>query len=214
MKILLVDDHKIVRDGIEQLIINNTDHKVVASVGDGVEAIEMTKLLHPDIVITDIGMPNMNGLEVAKTINSFDPTIKIIALSMHSEKRYVLEMLKVGASGYLLKDVAFEELLDAIEIVLKNQIYLSASISSVIVDNYVSEIRNQETSLIDSLTAREREVLKLIADGMTTAGIGAALKISEKTVEAHRRNIMTKLNIYSIALLTKFTIKEGLTSVE
>lgn len=213
MKILLVDDHKIVRDGIEQLIINNSQHEVVASVSDGFEAIKQVKALSPDMVITDIAMPNMNGIEVAKAVNQINPEIKIIALSMHSERAYVLEMLKAGVSGYLLKDVAFEELLIAIDAVLKNQIYLSSSISSAIVENYVTEIRTNETSLIDSLTTREREVLKLIADGLTTAEIASALKISEKTVEAHRRNVMTKLNIYSIALLTKFTIKEGLTSI-
>ncbi len=213
MKILLVDDHKIVRDGIEQLIINNSEHEIVASVNNGFEAIKQVKALSPDMVITDIAMPNMNGIEVAKAVNQINPEIKIIALSMHSERAYVLEMLKAGVSGYLLKDVAFEELLVAIDAVLKNQIYLSSSISSAIVENYVTEIRTNETSLIDSLTTREREVLKLIADGLTTAEIASALKISEKTVEAHRRNVMTKLNIYSIALLTKFTIKEGLTSI-
>lgn len=213
MRILLVDDHKIVRDGIEQLIINNSQHEVVASVSDGFEAIKQVKALEPDMVITDIAMPNMNGIEVAKAVNAFNPEIKIIALSMHSERAYVLEMLKAGVSGYLLKDVAFEELLNAIDAVNRNQIYLSASISSAIVENYVTEIRTSETSQIDSLTSREKEVLKLIADGLTTAEIAAELKISEKTVEAHRRNIMTKLNIFSIALLTKFTIKEGLTSI-
>lgn len=213
MKIVLVDDHKIVRDGIEQLIQNNSKHEVIASVSDGFEAIEVVKKHAPDMVITDIAMPNMNGIDVAKAINAINPEIKIIALSMHSQRAYVLEMLKAGASGYLLKDVAFEELLNAIDAVSNNQIYLSSTISSAIVENYVSEIRSIETSLIDTLTSREREVLKLIADGLTTAEIATILKISEKTVEAHRRNVMTKLNIFSIALLTKFTIKEGLTSI-
>ena len=213
MRILLVDDHKIVRDGISHLIVNNSTHEIVASVSEGAEAVRLVKTLKPDIVITDINMPQMSGVEVAQAVHKLDSNIKIIVLSMHSEKAYVIQMLKAGVSGYLLKDVAFEELLTAIDAVGNKQIYLSASISNMILEDYVAEIRSESTSLIDTLSAREKDVLKLIADGLTTAEIASALNISDKTVEAHRRNVMTKLNIFSIALLTKFTIKEGLTTI-
>lgn len=213
-KILLADDHKIVRDGLRSLLYKQSGMEVVGEAEDGRRALQLAAELTPDIVIMDIGMPNLNGMEATRHILDAVQNVKVIALSMHSDKRFVSGMLQAGASGYLLKDCAFEELAQAVETVLGGQIYLSPKITGVVVEDYVQMTTQIETSPLSLLTSREREVLQLFAEGKNTKEIAALLYVSVKTVETHRQRIMKKLNIHNIPDLVKFAIREGLTSLE
>src|SRR4051794_27215811 len=216
MKILLADDHQIVREGLKSLLQQHDDMQVVAEANDGRSAVQLAQELQPDVVVMDVGMPGLNGIEATRQITNREPDAKVVALSMHSDRRFMGEMLKAGAKGYLLKDGAFEELATAIRSVVANKVYLSPRIADVVVDDYVR--RNGDTagqpSAFAKLTPREREVLQLMAEGRATKEIAMDLKVSIKTVETHRRQIMEKLNIYSVAELTKYAIREGLTSLE
>jgi DNA-binding NarL/FixJ family response regulator len=214
VRILLADDHKIIREGLRSLIEKQPDMEVVAETQDGLTAVRLTQKLSPDVVIMDIGMPEMNGIEATREIVSSAKSIRIIALSMHSDKRFVLEMLKAGASGYLLKDSAFEELVSAIHTVMSGQRYLSPKVTDVVVEEYLHNLTKSESTVFTVLTAREREVLQLLAEGKATKQIAATLNVSVKTIETHRQQIMEKLNLRSIAELTKYAIREGLTSLE
>ncbi|MGD0310342.1 MAG: response regulator transcription factor [Acidobacteriota bacterium] len=214
IKILLADDHKIVRDGLRALIDTQADMEVVADAADGRTAVQLAKEHLPDVAILDISMPDLNGIEAARQILVEAPRVKIIALSMHGDGRFVKEVFRVGASGYLLKDCAFEELVNAIHTVVADQIYLSPRITHVVLNDYLSKLPNAKASVFSVLTAREREVLQLMAEGKTTKEIAFSLDLSVKTVEAHRQKIMEKSNIHSIAELTKYAIREGLTSLE
>jgi DNA-binding NarL/FixJ family response regulator len=214
IRILLADDHKIVRDGLRALIEKQPDMEVVAEAADGRAAVHMAKELSPDVVIMDISMPDLNGIEAARQIVVESPRVKVITLSMHSDSRFVKEVFKVGASGYLLKECAFDELSNAIHTVIADQIYLSPHITHVVLNDYLSKVPMTEASVFSILTAREREVLQLMAEGKTTKEIAYALDLSVKTVEAHRQKIMEKSNIHSVAELTKYAIREGLTSLE
>ena len=214
-KILLADDHKITRQGLRSLLEKQPDMKVVAEAEDGREAVRLARQLHPDVVIMDVSMPDLNGMAATRQILGKSKKVKIIALSMHSDTLFISEMLKSGASGYLLKDCAFEELRDAIRTVIAGNIYLSPAISDVVVDDYLHRL--SKTGPSDSgevLTDREREVLQLMAEGKSTKQIARELYISVKTVETHRRQIMNKLNIHTVAELTKYAIRKGLTSLE
>ena len=213
-RVLLADDHRIIREGLRALLQKQSDMKVVEEAQDGITAVRLAEKLHPDIVIMDIGMPDLNGIEAARQIISRVKGIKVIALSMHSDKRFVLEMLKAGASGYLLKDCAFEELIDAIRTVRNGQIYLSNRVAGVVVDEYLHNRPASEVSAYNLLSAREREVLQLLAEGNSTKSIAASLNVSTKTIETHRQQIMEKLNLHSVAELTKYAVKEGLTSLD
>jgi DNA-binding NarL/FixJ family response regulator len=188
--------------------------EVIATAPDGHAAAQLARDLSPDIVVIDIGMPNLNGIEATRKINAENPDVKIIALSMHSDKRFVAEMFKAGASGYLLKDSDFEELIIAINTVMEDNPYISPAVAKMVIKDYVKSLREDNTSVFDVLTAREREVLQVLAEGKNTHQIAAALYVSEKTVEAHRRQIMNKLGINSVAGLIKYAIREGLTTVE
>jgi len=214
IKILLVDDHKIVRDGLRALIDKYPDLEVVAEAADGRTAVRLAKELSPNIVIMDISMPDLNGIEAARQIASESPRVKVLTLSMHSDARYVKQLFAAGASGYLLKECAIDELVTAIQSVAANQIYLSPRITHVVLTEYLSKQPIAEASVFSVLTAREREVLQLMAEGKTTKEIAYFLNLSVKTVEAHRQKIMEKSNIHSIAELTKYAIREGLTSLE
>ncbi len=214
IKILLADDHKIVRDGLRSLLEKLPDMEVVADVADGRTAVKLTQELAPDIVIMDISMPDLNGIEAARQIVAHSQRVKILMLSMHSDGRFVKEVFKVGAAGYLLKDCAFDELANAIHTVAADQIYLSPRITHVVLNDYLSKLPMAESSVFSVLTAREREVLQLMAEGKTTKEIAYSLDLSVKTVEAHRQKIMDKSNIHSVAELTKYAIREGLTSLE
>lgn len=214
-RVLLADDHRIIREGLRSLLQKQSDMEVVDEAQDGITAVRLTEKLRPDIVIMDIGMPDLNGIEAARQIITRVKGVKVIALSMHSDKRFVLEMLKAGASGYLLKDCAFEELVDAIRAVCTGQIYLSHRVTGVVVDEFLHHNRpGSDTSAYALLSAREREVLQLLAEGNTTKSIAASLNVSAKTIETHRQQIMEKLNLHSVAELTKYAIKEGLTSLD
>ncbi len=214
IKILISDDHKIIREGLRSLIAQEPDMEIVAEAENGRIALDMVQQLSPDIIIMDVTMPDMNGIEATKKILTDCPQIKVIALSMHSDKRYVTEMLNAGAMGYLLKDCAFEELTHAIRTVIDNRTYLSPGIAGIVIEDYIRNLPLNRYSASTVLTSREREVLQLIAEGMTTKQIAARLNVSTKTIETHRRQIMDKLNIHSIAELTKFAIREGLTSLD
>jgi two-component system, NarL family, response regulator NreC len=211
--ILIVDDHKIVRDGLKSLISREQGLEVVGEAENGRIAVQMARKLKPRIVIMDITMPELNGMDASRQILSEFPGTKIITLSMHSDRRFVMEMFRAGVSGYLLKDCAFDELAQAIKSVISNHKYVSPAIAGTVIDDYVDQTAGGRESSTE-LTNREREVLQLIAEGMTTKQIANSLNVSVKTVETHRRKIMKKLDIHSIAELTKVAIQEGLTSVD
>ena len=213
-KILLADDHKITREGLRSLLEKQSDMEVVAEAKEGHEAVRLVREMHPDIAIMDVTMPDLNGIEATQKIVSECPNVKVIALSMHSDTLFVTEMLKSGASGYLLKDCAFEELTRAIHTVLDGKIYLSPAISDVVVDGYLHRLSEDKPVDSDVLSHREREVLQLLAEGKSTKQVALKLHISVKTVETHRRQMMHKLDIYSVAELTKYAIRKGLTSLE
>jgi two-component system response regulator NreC len=214
IRIILADDHTIVRHGLNKLLQQQKDMEVIAQASDGHSTVELTRELSPDMVIMDIGMPDLNGIDATQQIVRDFPQVKVIGLSMHSGKKFVIEMLKAGASGYLLKDCALEELTTAVKTVAAGKIYLSPSITDVVIDNYVRRSEKEENSAFSLLSQREREVLQLMAEGKTTKQIGLQLHISPKTVEGHRLRLMTKLNMDSVAKLTKYAIQEGLTSAE
>jgi two-component system, NarL family, response regulator NreC len=214
LRLLLADDHKIMREGLKALLEQRSDVQVVAEAENGLEAVQLTQKLKPDIVIMDIGMSGLNGIEATRQIVAGVPGVKVIALSMHSDKRFVVEMLKAGASGYLLKDSAPEELTAAMRALAANRPYLSPKITDVVLKDYLSTLSQTEPTAFTVLTAREREVLQLIAEGKTTKEIASALQVSVKTIETHRQQMMEKLNIRSIAELTKYAVREGLTSLD
>jgi len=214
IKILIADDHKITRQGLRSLLENEPDMEVAAEADEGRSAVRIACELKPDVVIMDVSMPDLNGMEATRQIVRKQPSIKIVALSMHSDNMFVTEMLKSGVSGYLLKDCAFEELSSAIRSVIDGKTYLSPAISGVIVNGYLNRLTNPQSADSEVLTDREREILQMISEGKTTKQIALKLHISIKTVETHRRKIMNKLNMFNVAELTKYAIRKGLTSLE
>ncbi|MCL6621244.1 MAG: response regulator transcription factor [Syntrophobacterales bacterium] len=213
-RIIIADDHMIVRQGLATLLAKEPDMEVVAEAENGREVVQLVKELRPDVVIMDVNMPDLNGIEATRQVLAAFPETKIIALSMHADRRFVVNMLKAGSSGYLLKDCAFEELAAAIRLVMANKTYLSPGVSNVVIQDYVQGMSAPRSSAFTMLTPREREVLQLMAEGKPTGQIAEQLHISVKTVETHRQQIMHKLGIHSIAELTKYAIREGLTSLE
>jgi DNA-binding NarL/FixJ family response regulator len=214
IRIILADDHQITRQGLRSLLEKQSDMEVIAEAQQGRTAIELVRKLSPHVVIMDVSMPDLNGMEAAKQISGEMPDVKIIALSMHSDSLFVTEMLKSGASGYLLKDCAFEELVQAIRTITSGKTYLSPSISGVVVSDYVHRLSKPGSHIPEVLTTREREVLQLIAEGKSTKQVALKLHISTKTVETHRRQMMDKLDIHSVAELTKYAIRKGFTSLD
>jgi len=210
VRILLVDDHKIMREGLRSLLENHDEFEVVADTECSTNAIDLASKLKPDIVIMDIVLHGQNGIEATRRIIAKTQGVKVIALSMHADRRYVMEMLKAGASGYLLKERAFEELAAGIREVVAGGTYLSPRISDMVIGEYVHQQLDEKTPVFAILSPREREVLQLIAEGRSTAQIAATLNISTKTVETHRQHIMDKLNIRGIADLTRYAIREGI----
>ena len=202
------------REGLRTLIEKQPHMEVVAEAENGRTAVQLARRLFPEVVVMDIGMPDLNGIEATRQILADNPKVKVIALSMHSAKRFVVEMLRAGSSGYLLKDCAFEELASAIRTVIDNQIYVSPGITDMVIKDYVHKLSKAEFSVVSILTPREREVLQLLAEGKTTKQIAATLKVSVKTIETYRQQIMHKLNLHSVAELTKYAIREGITSLE
>jgi len=213
IKIILADDHQIVRQGLRTLLAAEPDMEVVAEADNGRAVIKLAQELRPNVVIMDITMPDLNGIEATRQILAESPGIKIIALSMHSDSLFVLNMLRAGASGYLLKDCALEELVKAIRTVVSHKTYLSPGISDIVIKDFVSGRAATDSSAFAVLTVREREVLQLMAEGKSTNQIADALCISIKTVEAHRKQMMNKLELHSVAELTKYAIRQGLTTL-
>jgi two-component system response regulator NreC len=213
-KILLADDHRMVRAGLRSLLEAEAGLDVVAEADDGRTAVKLAAEVAPDVVIMDISMPDLNGVEATRQIRSAPEgeSPKVIALSGHTDKRFTLEMLKAGASGYVLKDSAFEELAKAVRAVVADQIYLSPGVADVVVRDAVGGPGHEPA--FARLSPREREVLQLTAEGKAMKEIAAHLHVSIKTVETHRRNLMEKLNLHSVAELTKFAVREGMTSLE
>ena len=214
IKVLLADDHRIMREGLRSLIEKEADIKVVAEAAGGRTAVMLAMEVSPDVVIMDITMPDLNGIEATQQILSKVPNIKVLALSMHSDDYFVAAMLKARASGYLPKDCAAKELVQAIRAVIEGEIYLSPKVASVVVQSYRRVLSKDRVTSAAELTAREREVLQLLAEGETSKRIAARLQVSVKTVEAHRQKIMEKLNIRTIAGLTKYAIQKGITSLQ
>lgn len=213
IRVLLADDHAMLRYGLTRSFEMEEDIEVVAQAEDGHTAIGLVRDVSPDIVIMDIGMPDLNGVEATRRITREFPRVKIVALSMHSSDKYIREMFRAGASGYLLKNCPFEELVEAIRTVMMGKTYVSPSIGDMIIKEYVSK-PEEDKSVFSVLSQREREVLQLLAEGKTTKQVAKVLHISPKTVEAHRLRIMDKLDIDNIAMLTKYAIQEGLTQPE
>lgn len=213
IRIVLADDHAIVRHGLSRSLQQEADIEVIGQTQDGLATMELVRELSPDIVVMDISMPDINGVEATRQIVKESPKVKVIGLSMHSSSKYVRAMFKAGATGYLLKDCPFEELVEAIKTVIAGKTYVSPSIGETVVQDYVST-PEKTPSAFSTLSAREREVLQLLAEGKTTKEAGRRLHISPKTVEAHRLRMMDKLKLDNIAQLTKYAIQEGLTRPE
>ena len=214
IRIVLADDHKILRAGLRAMIVEQPDMEVVGEAENGRTAVNLARTLSPDVVVMDIGMPDLNGIEATRQIVAEVPGVKIIGLSMYSDRRYVAGLFGAGASGYLLKDIEFEELIEAIQAVVAGQVYVSSGVTGVVIEDYVHRISGNEAGGISVLTPREREVLQLLVEGRSTKQIAYELEVSIKTVESHRHRVMEKLDLHNIADLTKYAIRAGLTSLE
>lgn len=213
-RILLADDHTIFRQALRTLLEKEIGAEIVAEAENGQEAIEETAKLNPDLVILDITMPRMNGIEAARAIMERQPHIKILALSMHSDQQLVLKMLQAGAKAYLEKDCGSDELLEAIHTVLSNRMFVSPRLRIPELDAIVASGEPADSISPVLLTAKEREVLQLVAEGKPTKQIAILLGVSMKTIDKHRQRIMEKLDLHSVAELTKYAVREGLTSIE
>lgn len=214
MRILVADDHGIVRQGLVSLIEKQPDIEVVGEAKDGQEALDLAKELSPDIIIMDVSMPNLNGADATRLILEDNPGIRVIALSMHTEKHIVRSILQAGATAYVLKSYMFDELSKALEAAAVGEFYLSPRVTGVVLEDYFSQKpRETETGHVE-LTVRERQVLQLTVEGKTIKQVALQLNVSPKTADAARRKLMKKLGFTSIAELTKYAIREGLTSMD
>jgi len=211
--IVLVDDHQLLREGLRNLLDSQPDMEVVGEAANGREAIELVGRLSPHVVLMDVSMPEVNGIEATARIAKEFSETRVIALSIHSEKHLVDRMIRAGASAYLMKNCAFDELVLAIRSVLQGKTYLSPEVAGILVDGYLLTRAGNGGPNTRSLTLREREILQQIAEGMSTKDIARRLEVSVKTVETHRRQMMGKLKIGSVAELTKYAIREGLTTL-
>ena len=211
-RIMIIDDHKIVREGLRRLIEDDGAFEVVGEAGNGREGIRLARQLQPQIVIMDVAMSELNGIEATRQLLTVQPEVRVLALSMHSDSRFVKQMLEAGALGYLLKDDAFEEIVTALRALVAGRMYVSPQASGgILQDLALGQLSGDgDTS---PLTAREKETLQLIAEGHSTAEIAERLFVSVKTVETHRKKIMDKLDMHSIAELTKYAIRQGITSL-
>jgi DNA-binding NarL/FixJ family response regulator len=214
ISILIADDHQIVRSGLRNLFENEADMEVVAEAEDGRAAVRMARDFSPNVVVMDIGMPQLNGVEATRQIKAQSPGAKVITLSENSDRQFVSEALKAGAFGCLPKAVGFEELTSAVRAVASGNVYLSPSVANVVISDYVRNGESRPSTAYTVLSPREREVLQLMAEGKSTKEVAGNLKVSVKTVETHRAKLMDKLNLHSVAELTKYAIREGLTSLD
>jgi len=231
-RIIIADDHQIVRQGLRRLLESEESFSVIGEAANGRAAVHMAEELSPDVIVMDVTMPDLNGIDAARQITTKHPEIKVVGLSMHADSRFATEMLRAGASGYLLKEDAFEELATAIRQVLSGQIYVTPSIAGALLGRSMEsqhrdggdggigiggdQLAGMGTlaSQIMHLSPRQREVLQLISEGRSTKEIAFDLGVSVKTVETHRRQMMDKLNLHSVAQLTKYAVREGITSVD
>ncbi|MGB9678243.1 MAG: response regulator [Candidatus Ratteibacteria bacterium] len=214
-KVVIAEDHAILRDGLKSLLTSNMEFEIVGEAEDGREAIKCVEMLKPDLIIMDLSMPRMNGMEAIREIKRISKETKVVVLTVHKNEEYILATFKAGAEGYVLKDSSYKELMMAIQNVLKGKRFISPEISEKVLEGYIEgrEKLKQKTSW-DTLTPREREILKLIAEGYKNKEIAEELCISVKTVEKHRSNIMEKLNLHNAQALTTFAIEKGLVSRE
>jgi DNA-binding NarL/FixJ family response regulator len=214
VRIVIADDHKLMREGLSSLLCQQADIQVVGQAINGREAVQLAERENPDVVVMDVSMPDLNGIDATRQILSRSPRTRVIALSMHSDRQFVAEMFRAGARGYLLKDSAFEDLASAITRVAKDETYIAPRISGFRLEDYTRKEERGEPLLAPRLSEREREVLQMMAEGKGTKEIAADLHLSAKTVETHRQHLMDKLEMYSVAELTKFAIREGLTTLD
>jgi DNA-binding NarL/FixJ family response regulator len=205
-RILLADDHAVVRQGFKMILGAQTDMEIVGEAANGREAVDLAVQLNPDIVVMDVAMPELNGIEATRRLVAANPHTRVIALSMHKDSVYVREILRAGARGYLLKDSGADDLVKAVRAVAGGESYLSPAISNAVLDDY----RKHVTNPVDLLTSREREVLQMLAEGKTNKEIAVVLNLSVYTVDAHRGRIMEKLNLHSINELVRFALRNGL----
>lgn len=214
IKLLIVDDHQMIREGLRSLIEKEKGLQVAGEAADGKSALALADKLHPQVVLMDVSMPELNGIETTRRLLRTHRQIRVIALSGHPDSHYVSEMLKAGASGYILKHAAYEELVRAIREVMAGRTYLSPEVTQGVVDGFVRAVPGSAVgSAFATLTERERESLQLMAEGKSTKEIADAMHISIKTVQTHRLNMLAKLKVRSVAELTKYAIREGLTSL-
>jgi len=214
IRVLLAEDHTIVRQGIAALLGTETDMEVVGEASNGLEAIELAKKLSPEVILMDIGMRQLNGLEATREIKRLFPSMKILVLTMHENEEWIFQILKAGASGYLIKDSAMTDLTTALRAVYQGDSYLSPSISKMVIEEYIRKAESGEKKGVeDLLSGREREILQLIAEGNSVPQISNLLCISKKTVEAHKTHIMEKLNVHDKVGLIKYAIRTGLTKL-
>ena len=213
IRILLADDHTVMRRGLRLLIESQPEFSVVAEASDGRQAVQQAEATMPDVAVMDIAMPNLSGIEAAQRIATAQPNTAIVILSMHSDEGYVLRALKVGAKGYLLKDTAEGDLIEAIKAVHQGKTFFSPEISKMLVEDYVREIRTRGAEdTYDLLTSREREILQLLAERKSNKEIALALNLSVYTIETHRRNLHEKLNLHSLAELIMYAVRKGIIS--
>jgi len=213
IRVIIADDHKIMRDGLRALLEMESDIKIVGEAADGQTVLRLARQTRPEVAVMDIAMPGLNSLEATRKITAEVPGIKVIALSMYSDKKFVYRMFKAGASGYLLKDSAFEELVRAIRMVINEKVYVGPGIAGTVVKGYIKKALKTDSSVFSVLSDRQREVLQLLSEGQSAKEIAYQLDVSVKTIETHRNAVMKKLDIHSIAELTKYAIREGLTSL-
>lgn len=214
VRVLIADDHQVVRDGLSALLNQPPRFTVVGTASDGRDAVSMARALRPDVIIMDVAMPALNGVDATRQIVAAIPDARVIALSMHADSNYVSGMLQAGALAYVRKESAFEEIAAAIEAVMRDTVYLGEGVADVVVGQLKRLASQQPAGAADLLTGREREVLQLLAEGRKTSEIAATLHVSAKTIETHRRQIMSKLNLDSVAALTKYAIRTGLVSAD
>ncbi len=206
IRILLADDHAVVRQGFKMILAAQTDMEIVGEAGNGREAVQLATELQPDVVVMDVAMPELNGIEATRRLAAASPRTRVVALSMHKDSVYVREILRAGARGYLLKDSPAPDLLSAVRAVASGEGFLSPAVSNAVLDDY----RRHVTDPIDLLSSREREVLQMLAEGKTNKEIAVILNLSVYTVDAHRGRIMEKLNLHSINELVRFAVRNGL----